>query len=192
MIARFFRRGSARRRVIEGLHLAIIAASRAPALYERLGVPDTVEGRFECLVLHTVLVLRRLNRLPPPAADVAQDLVDSVFLQLDASLRELGIGDFGVPKRMKKLGAAFYGRAGGYAAALDARDADALALALARNVLGSDEAAATPAAAGLAAYTLAADAALADKDLETLLAAKADLPDPAGFAQPEDAAGDRA
>lgn len=188
MIARFFRRGNARRRAIEGLHLAIIAASRAPALYERLGVPDTVEGRFECLVLHTVLVLRRLNRLPPPAADVAQDLVDSVFLQLDASLRELGIGDFGVPKRMKKLGAAFYGRAGGYDAALDARDADALALALARNVLGSDEAAATPAAAGLAAYTLAADAVLADKDLETLLAAKADLPDPARFA----GAGDRA
>ena len=52
---------------------------------------------------------------------MAQDLVNSVFLQLDASLRELGIGDFGVPKRMKKLGAAFYGRAGGYDAALDAR-----------------------------------------------------------------------
>ncbi|GJD58098.1 ubiquinol-cytochrome C chaperone family protein [Methylobacterium dankookense] len=182
MIARFFRRGSERRRTIEGLHLRIIAASRAPALYERLGVPDTVEGRFECLVLHTVLVLRRLNRLPPPAADVAQDLVNSVFLQLDASLRELGIGDFGVPKRMKKLGAAFYGRAGGYDAALDARDGDALRLALARNVLGADEAAATPEAAGLAAYVMAADAALDGSDLDRLLAGTLDLPDPAGFA----------
>ena len=67
-------------------------------------------------------MLRRLNRLPAPAADVAQDLVNSVFTQLDASLRELGVGDMGVPKRMKKLGAAFYGRAAGYDAALDAGD----------------------------------------------------------------------
>lgn len=158
MIAGLFRRDNARRRAVEGLHTAISAAARQPGLYTRLAVPDTVEGRFEALCLHVILVLRRLNRLPAPAADVAQDLVNSVFTQLDASLRELGVGDMGVGKRMKKLGAAFYGRATGYDAALDSGDAAALAVVLARNVLGGEGD-----AAGLAAYVLAADAALADR-----------------------------
>ncbi|WP_336488510.1 ubiquinol-cytochrome C chaperone family protein [Methylobacterium nigriterrae] len=181
MIARFLRRGDSRRRAIETLHLRINEASRRPPLYTQLGVPDTVEGRFECLTLHVILALRRLNRLPPPAADVAQDLVNSVFLQLDASLRELGVGDFGVPKRMKKLGAAFYGRAGHYDAALDAGDAGALAAALARNVLGRDEPAA---AAGLAAYVVASDAALRGADLDTLLGEGPSFPDPAATGEP--------
>ncbi|WP_375465266.1 ubiquinol-cytochrome C chaperone family protein [uncultured Methylobacterium sp.] len=178
MISRFFRRGDARRQSIETLHVRINAASRQAALYAGLGVPDSVEGRFECLILHVILVLRRLNRLPPPAADVAQDLVNSVFLQLDASLRELGVGDFGVPKRMKKLGAAFYGRASGYDGALDASDLPALRTALARNVLGSE---AAGAAAGLGDYVQAADAALAQADLDALLGEGPRFPEPDGF-----------
>ncbi|RZK81903.1 MAG: hypothetical protein EOO66_27245 [Methylobacterium sp.] len=67
MIARFFRRNDARRRSIETLHMRINAASRQPGLYTGLGVPDGVEGRFESLILHVILVLRRLNRLPAPA-----------------------------------------------------------------------------------------------------------------------------
>lgn len=175
-------RTSPRERLIETLHLRINTAGRQPGLYTELGVPDTLEGRFECLILHVILVLRRLNRLPEPAADVAQDLVNSVFLQLDSSLRESGIGDFGVPKRMKKLGAAFYGRAEGYDAALDADDAEALRSALARNVLGLD----TPeAAAGLMRYVRAADAALARTDLDALLDTGPGFPDPASFAAPD-------
>ncbi|GEP06295.1 ubiquinol-cytochrome C chaperone family protein [Methylobacterium oxalidis] len=178
MIARFFRRGDERRAAIRQLHARTNEASRQVGLYTRLGVPDTVEGRFECLSLHVILVLRRLNRLPAPAADVAQDLVNSVFLQLDASLRELGVGDFGVPKRMKKLGAAFYGRAAGYDAALDAGDQAALRAALARNVLGRDE---PDAAAALAAYVTAASAALSGTDLDTFLTAGPPFPDPEAF-----------
>lgn len=181
MITRFLRRGDGRRRAIETLHLRVNAASRQPALYTALGVPDGVEGRFECLILHVILVLRRLNRLPAPAADVAQDLVNAVFLQLDASLRELGVGDFGVPKRMKKLGAAFYGRASGYDAALDAGDGPALRTALSRNVLGSD---APQAAAGLAAYVTAADRALAQADLDGLMGEGPRFPEADGFATP--------
>ncbi|KNY21898.1 ubiquinol-cytochrome C chaperone family protein [Methylobacterium sp. ARG-1] len=177
MIAGLFRRDNARRRAVEGLHTAISAAARQPGLYTRLAVPDTVEGRFEALCLHVILVLRRLNRLPAPAADVAQDLVNSVFTQLDASLRELGVGDMGVGKRMKKLGAAFYGRATGYDAALDSGDAAALAVVLARNVLGGEGD-----AAGLAAYVLAADAALATEHLDGLLAAGPLFPEPDAFA----------
>ncbi|MEH3146810.1 MAG: ubiquinol-cytochrome C chaperone [Methylobacterium frigidaeris] len=178
-----FRRGeAARRRAIEALHVRINAASRVPALYTELGVPDSVEGRFEALCLHVVLVLRALRRLPPPAGDIAQDLVNSVFTQLDASLRELGVGDMGVSKRMKKLAQAFYGRASAYDAALDAGDAGALALALARNVLGRDDPAA---AAGLSAYVAAADRDLSvpagPPGLDRLMESGPTLPDPARF-----------
>jgi cytochrome b pre-mRNA-processing protein 3 len=178
---RSWSRSSPRERVIETLHGRINAAARHPDLYLRLGVPDTLEGRFECLILHMILVLRRLNRLPEPAADVAQDLVNSVFLQLDSSLRESGIGDFGVPKRMKKLGSAFYGRAEGYDAALDARDTTALTAALARNVLGAD---APEAATELARYVLASDAALARTDLDGLIGTGPAFPPPQIFAAP--------
>lgn len=185
VIARLFRRGDARRRAIEALQVRINEASRATALYCGLGVPDTVEGRFEALCLHVILVLRRLRQLPPPAADAAQDLVNGVFLQLDASLRELGVGDFGVPKRMKKLGAAFYGRAEGYDAALDAGDRAALARALARNVLDTEDAGA---AAGLARYAAACAAVLGEADLEALLGTGPRFPAPASFAAPGEAA----
>lgn len=177
---RFRRSGEERRRTVETLHGQINEASRRPALYTALGVPDTVEGRFECLSLHVILALRRLNRLPEPGPDLAQDLVNSVFLQLDASLRELGVGDMGVGKRMKKLGAAFYGRASGYDAALDAGDRTALAAALARNVLGRDEADAGP----LADYVRAAADALAAAGLDVFVAAALPFPDPSSYGSP--------
>ncbi|MGU3665948.1 ubiquinol-cytochrome C chaperone family protein [Methylobacterium sp. A49B] len=187
MIAGLFRRANARRRAIEDLHVALSLAARRPGLYTRLGIPDTVEGRFESLCLHAILVLRRLNRLPAPAAEVAQDLVNSVFAQLDASLRELGVGDMGVSKRMKKLGAAFYGRAEGYDAALNAGDTASLRTALVRNVLGGEGD-----GTGLAAYVQAADAALAGADLDGLLGAGPPFPEPDGFAPASAEAGDTA
>ncbi|GJE15870.1 ubiquinol-cytochrome C chaperone family protein [Methylobacterium marchantiae] len=178
MIARFFRRSSARASIVEALHLRINEASRAPGLYTHLGVPDTVEGRFECLSLHVILVLRRMNQLPPPAGDIAQDLVNAVFLQLDSSLRELGVGDFGVPKRMKKLGAAFYGRAAGYDAALDASDEDGLKASLARNVIGTEM---PEAGIGLARYVLASAVSLGACDLDRIVSQGPDFPSPLTF-----------
>ena len=182
----FFRRGGERRRLIGGLHGAISSAARHPALYTDLRVPDTVEGRFESLSLHVYLVLRRLDRLPPPAADVAQELVDSVFAELDASLRELGVSDVGVGKRMKKLGGSFYGRTSGYDEGLKAPAAagdGALRRALARNILGAgglptEDLAAAP----LARYVRAAEASLARADLDALLTAGPPFPDPGAFA----------
>lgn len=183
MISRFFKRSSARASVVEALHLRINEASRAPGLYTHLGVPDTVEGRFECLTLHVIMVLRRMNQLPAPAADIAQDLVNAVFLQLDSSLRELGVGDFGVPKRMKKLGAAFYGRAAGYDGALDARDEDGLKAALARNVIGTE----TPeAAAGLARYVLISVDLLDARDLDQIVSHGPGFPSPLTLSQSGD------
>lgn len=162
--------------VVERLHGAVVAASRQPDLYGEGALPDTIEGRFESLVLHLVLTLRRLRGLPPPADDVAQDLVDMAFTYLEVALRETGIGDFGVPKRMKKLAQAFYDRTPHYDAALDARDGDALAAELGRRLaVPADRLAST------AAYMLAGEAALARLDLDGLLSGL-DLPRPAAVA----------
>jgi cytochrome b pre-mRNA-processing protein 3 len=160
--------------LIEVLHRRIADAARRPALYTQLGVPDTVEGRFEALALHFVMVLRRLRHLPPPAQDVAQELVDSFFRQLDASLREMGVGDMGVPKRMRKLAQAFYGRATAYGAALDSADAGRVAAALAEHFDGPPEA-----VSGLARYALEAEAALAAVTLDELLQRGPGFPPPA-------------
>ena len=175
-----FRRNP-RAALIAALHRRIAEAARDPALYARLGVADTVEGRFACLTLHVVLVLRQLRRLPAPAREVAQELVDFVFRQLDASLRELGVGDMGVPKRMKKLAHAFYSRAAVYDAVLDSRDDARLAAVLAEHFDAAPEA-----LLGLARYALAAETALAASSLEAFLHDGPSLPAPAAFAE-EDA-----
>jgi cytochrome b pre-mRNA-processing protein 3 len=165
-----------RRAVIAKLYRRIADASRNPGLYGTLGIPDTLEGRFESVSLHTILVLRALRDLPPPADDVAKDLTDAFFQDIDASLREMGIGDTVVPKRMKKLAAAFYGRAHAYDGPLEAVDEPALAVALGRNALGSD-APAHP----LARYTLAADRGLQQAGLAALLGEGHVFPEPDTF-----------
>jgi cytochrome b pre-mRNA-processing protein 3 len=121
---------------VERVYADIVAASRSPALYGPAGVPDTVMGRFEALALHMGLALRRLKQLPPPADSLAQELVDRFFADLDSALREIGIGDVSVPKKVKKLGQAFYGRLAAYDAALGGEaGAEDLEAALARNIL---------------------------------------------------------
>jgi len=160
---RLFRKNP-RGEVIESLYQRTAAASREPFIYLELQVPDTVEGRFEAVTLHIILVVRRLRQLPSPADEVAQDLVDRFFRHLDASLRELAVGDLAVPKRMKKLGEAFNGRSRAYIEALDRGDEASLAATLARNVLGAAEP-----AWGLAGYVRQSEAELAGFDLDRLL-----------------------
>ena len=176
MIFSLFRKDP-RRTTIATLYKRIATASRAPGLYAALGVPDTLEGRFEALVLHMVLVLRALRELPHPAEEVAKDLTDAFFRDMDASLREMGVGDTVVPKRMKKVAESFYGRAHAYDAPLNGGDEAALALALGRNVHGSE----APAAL-LARYAFAADRGLKTVDLDTLLETGPVFPEPETFA----------
>lgn len=140
------------------LYAAAVEQARAPFLYARLGVPDTVEGRFEMICLHVWLVMRRL-RESEPARAVSQHLCDAMFQNLDDSLRELGVGDLQVARRIRALAENFYGRIGAYEAAMKPEAAaDALGGALARNVFE----AADPARAGpLAEYVRRVDATLA-------------------------------
>jgi cytochrome b pre-mRNA-processing protein 3 len=123
-------------RVIDRLHGDIMAAARHPALYLELGVPDSFEGRFEAFALLAILTIRRLAAMAPPGPDMAQDLTDAIFRHFDVMLREIGVGDLSVPKRVRALARAFMGRSHAYHGAL--QDDAAMASALSRNV-GSGE-----------------------------------------------------
>jgi cytochrome b pre-mRNA-processing protein 3 len=126
-------RGIANRRLIDRLHAEIVTAARDPVLFIDYGIADDVDGRFESLALHAALVLRRLNLFPPPGPEIAQDLGDAIFRHFDVALREMGVGDVSVPKRMKSMAEAFLGRADAYHRALGENHA-VLCVALSRNV----------------------------------------------------------
>lgn len=116
-----------------GVLAAIVATSRQQEFYGPGKVPDTLEGRFELLTLHAALALVRL-RATPEAAPLAQAVTDQFFRHIDSGLREAGVGDLTVPKRMRRLAGDFYGRLDAYAAALG--DREGLASAILRNILG--------------------------------------------------------
>ena len=150
------------------LYARTVAQARTPALYADLGAPDTAEGRFEIYSLHVYLLLERLKGQGEQAAETAQALFDTYVSALDHALRELGVGDLSVGKRMRKLGEAFYGRINSYEEALAALpDPTRLEALLARTVYEGAEAANVPA---LAAYVVAQRSALAAQTLERLCA----------------------
>jgi cytochrome b pre-mRNA-processing protein 3 len=148
-----------RRGTIEAIYGMIVAQAREPLFYQAMGVPDTVNGRFDMVLLHLWMVLRRLRRFEG-GADLSQALFDHFCGDMDDNLREMGVGDLTVPKRMQKFGEAFYGRAAAYDRALEA-GAEPLAQALCKNILdGAD----IGHARQLAAYASAVIAALAGLD----------------------------
>jgi cytochrome b pre-mRNA-processing protein 3 len=164
MILARWRLRRANRSLIDQIHGEIVAASRAPALYQQFGVADTLEGRFEMVVLHAALTVRRLVALGPVGGEMAQELVDAVFRGFEDALREMAIGDAGVARRLKMMAADFGGRSRAYGAALDARDHAALAAALGRNVYGAPDASAAPALAARVAADAAAIEAIPYED----------------------------
>ncbi len=177
MILAQWRARRANRILIDQLHGKIVAAARRPALYADFEVPDTYEGRFEMVVLHSGLVMRRLTGLPGLGAELAQELADSVFRHFDVALRELGVSDVGVPKRLKKMAAAFYGRNKAYGEGLDQSPDDVLAAALARNVYGVRDVASAPPASDLARYVRATADALEQIPLETFASGDVAFPE---------------
>src|SRR6185369_831448 len=115
MIAPLFRTPSPTIAILYG---AIVAQARDPRFYEAYGVPDTVLGRFDLIVLHLALVLRQLRKGNASIATLAQGVFDAFCRDMDHNLREMGISDQGVPRQMRRVGEAFYGRAQAYDAAL--------------------------------------------------------------------------
>ena len=124
------------RGTIEGIYGMIVTQAREPLFYRDFGVPDTVNGRFDLLVLHLWMVLRRLKPIEG-GAGLAQTLFDRFCDDMDANLREMGVGDLTVPKRMQAFGEAFYGRATAYDLAL-VSGSEALAQALCKNILNGE------------------------------------------------------
>ncbi|HXW27209.1 MAG TPA: ubiquinol-cytochrome C chaperone family protein [Xanthobacteraceae bacterium] len=162
---------------IRGLYGAIVAQARAPAFYADYGVADTVAGRFDLLVLHLVLFVRRLRHEPAPIRALGQGIFDLFCRDMDHSLREMGIGDLAVPKHMGRVAAAFYGRAAAYDHSIDRPGEEALASVLARNIF--PDAAAPPACAGrLARYVRVAIDELDRQDGEAFARAVVAFPDP--------------
>ena len=161
MIFRLFRR-PLRSRSIASLYGMIVAQARAPAFYLVYRVPDTVNGRLEMVMLHAVLVLQRLEAGAEPARALGQALFDHFCRDMDANLREMGVGDLAVPRKMRGVGEAFYGRQAAYRAALAVPDQGPLAQALARNVFAGGSGSEAP--DRLAAYVREAARGLAMQD----------------------------
>lgn len=150
------------------LYARAVEQARSPALYSELGAPDTVEGRFEIYSLHVVLLLDRLRGQGEAAGEVSQGLFDTYVKGLDHALREMGVGDLAVGRKMRKLGEAFYGRGKSYEAAFASLpDTGALQALLTRTVYADAEVTPAP---RLVDYILAQRAALAGQPLERLLA----------------------
>ena len=170
---KLFKRGPSRL-AGEKLYQAAITQARQPAFYADLGAPDTVEGRFELYTMHVVLLLHRLKGQGAVAAETSQALFDTYLQALDHALREMGVGDLSVGKKMRKLGEAFYGRAKAYQAALEGGDRTALAALIGRTVFVDQNDAA---ADRLADYVQRSAALLATQALEDILAASVAWPD---------------
>jgi cytochrome b pre-mRNA-processing protein 3 len=168
----------ANRVAAEALYTAIVAQARHPHLYDDFGVVDDIDGRYEAVVLHMHLVLRRLGQ-HKDGASVAQLLFDVMFYDMDRSLRAIGVGDMSVGKKVKQMGAAFYGRVGNYEAALATGDRGPLVEALIRNVSGGGAMTAEQANA-FAVYTEQQVATLAEQEISELVAGRVRFSGPEG------------
>jgi cytochrome b pre-mRNA-processing protein 3 len=114
------------------LYGAIVAAARQERFYADWGVPDTLDGRFDMICLHMYLALSTLRG----KEQLRQKLTDDFFADMDRSLREMGVGDLSVGKKVRKMAEAFYGRITAYEAAKD--DPVELEKAIERNVLAKE------------------------------------------------------
>lgn len=180
-----FRRKPHERQGFE-LYGAAVAAARHPGFFTELGVPDTLDGRFDLIGLQVGLLIRRLHRdADPRGAALAQAVFDAMFSDMDRNLREMGVGDMSIARRVKAMWEAFHGRAQAYDAPLAAGDRDALAAALARNVWRGTLPPEAAGPAGLADLAFRTDAGLAQQPMEQLLRGLARFPDPPSGAAEE-------
>lgn len=175
MILSLFKRKTSRNSV-RAVYGAIVAAARHPRFYAQWGVEDTVDGRYDMIVLHAIVLLDRLAGDGEATASFAQALTNEVFADMDRSLREMGVGDLSVGKKVRRMAEVFYGRAQAYTPSLHAGDAEGLSQALYRNVFawsGAEEGASL-----LAAYALGLRRHLHERPTGPILSGQIDFPDP--------------
>lgn len=168
MIFSLFRKKNNNQAIVEQQYAALTNGARQPFFYSDLGVPDSVMGRLEMISAILIVYFRRTSKASVGVQQISQEIVDAFFQDVDHSIRELGVGDLSVPKRMKKLAGRFYGRMESYSEALNAKDKEKLAEALKRN-FHPQALELAPDMSGLAEYLLFAEAQLADLPDDTLL-----------------------
>ncbi|MAZ76418.1 MAG: ubiquinol-cytochrome C chaperone [Micavibrio sp.] len=156
-----------RKKVAKKLYEVAVNKAREPVFYQDYNVPDTVDGRYEMISLHTFLFIRRLNALG--RSKEAQSLFDVMFVIMDKSIREIGVGDLSVPKHMKRMMRGFKGRGFNYADALDTGDMGALKEAVIRNVFGTVKEPEPLDIEAVADYIMSADKALSNVAFEDLV-----------------------
>jgi len=173
ILARFFRQKSGDQ-AVELAYAAIMTAARRPVLYEDFEVADTLDGRFDMLALHAFSLMERLKAGDGAAKEFAQRLADRIFLEMDRALREMGVGDLSVAKRVRKLAEVFYGRLSAYTRAAE-RGEPLMAQALQRNVYPDGV---SPAAlAGLTNYVMILRQSLASQAPAALAMGSVDFPE---------------
>jgi cytochrome b pre-mRNA-processing protein 3 len=153
-------------------YAAIVAQSRRPEFYHRLGVPDTLDGRFDMIVLHTFLLLNRLKGQGRAADDFGRRVTEALVSDMDANLRELGVGDLAVPKRIKEMVNGLYGRVGAYGQGLASTDSRPLEIAVENNVYGTAESVLPAQVSAMAGYVRREALALGAQPLPALLAGR--------------------
>jgi cytochrome b pre-mRNA-processing protein 3 len=149
----------------QALYGAIVASARQPRFFAEWEVPDTVDGRFDMIVLHMFLILQRLKTDAPA---MCQNLTDHFFTDMDRSLREMGVGDLSVGKKVRKMAEAYHGRLKAYAAAVEQGET-ILIQALQRNVYGGES---NIHAQDLARWVIAAKPVLTAQNTADILAAQ--------------------
>ncbi len=163
------------------LYSPVVRAARERMLFQDLRVPDTLDGRFDMIGVYAALLIRRLRGIAPHGPAAAQAVFDAMFSDMDVNLREIGVGDLSVGKRVRAMWEAFHGRALAYDGPLARSDADALADALVRNVWRGEPAG--DAGRWLATILLAQRDYLAAHSDEDLMAGRVRFLDPAGILQ---------
>jgi len=161
----------------------VVDQARQPGFFSDIGVPDTIDGRFELICLHAFLFLHRLKAEKPPAPQLGQRFFDAMFADFDRSLREMGTGDLSVGRHVKRMAQAFYGRIDAYERGLSEGDG-VLKPALARNLFGTmqpDE----PELAAVARYLRREAAGLRERPVAELLAGEVFFGDPPMPAAPQ-------
>ena len=144
-------------------YIALVAQARHPFFYESLGVPDTLDGRFELIVLHLYLLQQRLLGR---AEEFHRQIGELFFMDMDSSLRELGVADSGVRHRIKAMAKAYHGRLQAYTSATG--DPQAMRHALARNLYGTVAEGSVTVLANMAAYVQTMQAALAASEEDVI------------------------
>lgn len=185
----WLKRNAQLRRIGQHVYEGIVAAARREVFFRDMGIPDTMEGRFEVIVLHLFMVLERLKREGEPGQRVGQAVLESLIADMDDALRQIGIGDMGVPRRVKRAAAAVRERVRDYGAEAGA----GLERGLLNHVYGCDGGTEEPAseamadAAHLAAYVRAGLAALDRQPAEALYRDGPAFPQPTPTGRPEGA-----